>query len=160
MKLAQSINVIIALLLSLIFVSCAKDKTTASYGYPPRRPDIPIPYIPPIPIAGGDHTMVLPVTSGVSWPAYVFMLDGRLSSQQQNIVNYRWRQILGPSQSVFQPDAILTSVQNLVEGNYSFELQITDVQGKNFRDSVNYHVVQDSLGGKEFIFNQTWLQDG
>jgi len=48
----------------------------------------------------------------------------------------------------------------LIAGNYSFQLQVTDSQGRIAKDSVNYQVIHDTLVGKEFVFNQTWLRFG
>jgi hypothetical protein len=51
----------------------------------------------------------------------------------------------------------LSPLSNLVIGVYSFELEVKDYQGRIAKDTVRYDVIQDTLGGKEFNYNDTWL---
>ncbi len=88
----------------------------------------------PIPDAGPDVNMSLPTNSvqlnaGNSWD-----LDG-------NIVSYNWTKISGPVQFTFNNSNIVNPfLSNLLEGNYVFQLKITDNQGGIATDNINIRV--------------------
>ncbi len=67
-----------------------------------------------------DVTVALPGTSGV--------LDGTASSDDDGtITNYQWTQTSGPSVAqIVSPNASTTTVNNLIEGIYTFQLNVTD----------------------------------
>jgi hypothetical protein len=75
---------------------------------------------PPIANAGADQTITLPTNS--------VNLDGsRSTDPENNIANYEWAKISGPSSlNILNANAAQTQVTNLVQGVYQFELKVTD----------------------------------
>ena len=75
---------------------------------------------PPVANAGPDKTINLPVNN--------INLDGSGSSDpDNNISSYQWTKISGPlSFTIATPAAVQTTVTNLAEGIYKFELKVTD----------------------------------
>lgn len=67
----------------------------------------------------------------------VFGKSQLLSNTQQQPLKYEWRKISGPSQyKIVSPTLALTSVTNLVEGIYQFELKVTNRYGLSSRDTM------------------------
>jgi hypothetical protein len=85
---------------------------------------------PPIAKAGIDQTIILP-TNAVT-------LDGGGSIDPDgSIVLYSWKQITGPNQSAIGNSSLVSSsVNNLIEGIYQFELKVTDNGGLSAKDTV------------------------
>ncbi|MEO5683193.1 MAG: PKD domain-containing protein [Chitinophagaceae bacterium] len=77
----------------------------------------------PVANAGKDTSMALPAASAI--------LSGSSSADADGtITQYSWKQVSGPSAAVIvQPGAIVTTVNSLVEGEYIFELKVTDNAG-------------------------------
>src|SRR6187455_3237305 len=69
---------------------------------------------PPVAMAGADQTITLP-TNTVN-------LDGSASTDpDNNITNYQWKKISGPSSYIFSnASALQTQATNLVQGVYNF----------------------------------------
>ncbi|MBO9618795.1 MAG: PD40 domain-containing protein [Niabella sp.] len=91
----------------------------------------------PVARAGKDTSITLPANTAI--------LDGRGSTDPENdITNYKWTKIEdGTSPASFNivnPDAAQTSVTNLVEGTYQFELKVTDAGGLMSKDTVKVTV--------------------
>ncbi len=86
--------------------------------------------LPPIARAGIDTSLQLPVDS--------LTLRGCASSDPENaILKYKWRKIAGPASFQIINDTLCaTKIKNLVAGNYSFELAVTDTAGLIGKDSV------------------------
>ena len=76
--------------------------------------------IAPIAHAGTDVNITL--------PASTTQLDGSTSSDEDGTIgNYQWTKIAGPSSfTIVSPNSAITSIENLVEGTYYFELRVTD----------------------------------
>src|SRR4030095_212916 len=89
---------------------------------------------PPVANAGADQTITLP-TNTVNF-------DGIGSTDaDNNIINYAWTKILGPSSFSFvNANAVQTQVANLVQGVYQFELKVTDGGGLFAKDTVQLTV--------------------
>jgi lysophospholipase L1-like esterase len=84
---------------------------------------------PPKASAGSDITITLPANSvqlsGSGWDG-----DGTVQS-------YLWTKISGPQQySISNPSAAQTTLTNLVEGKYFFELKVTDNGGLSATDTL------------------------
>ncbi|PVD53388.1 hypothetical protein DC498_05820 [Terrimonas sp.] len=79
--------------------------------------------LPPVANAGSGQTIILPDNS--------ITLDGsKSSSSSGSIVNYEWKQISGPSSvTIADINNVTTSVSDLTEGVYEFELKVTDSNG-------------------------------
>jgi hypothetical protein len=135
------------LIVTMTFLSCKKNSIVRS----------PAPQIPassnhqPIAEAGEDHTIGLPVIPLILDGHFSRDLDGRISS-------YLWEQISGPNQStIVNHNSVKTLVTNLITGTYSFKLTVTDNNGASANDDITIKVIDDTLSGKEFIFQSlTW----
>jgi lysophospholipase L1-like esterase len=90
--------------------------------------------LPPVARAGADQTITLPATST--------QVDGTLSSDDDGtIVSYQWTKIAGPATfNIVSPNSAITTIDNLVQGNYSFELRVTDNESGEDADTVNITV--------------------
>jgi|GEM_PF-2141578 len=89
---------------------------------------------PPVANAGADQTITLPATTAT--------LDGSGSTDpDNNITSYLWTKISGPSlPNIAASNTALTSVNNLAEGTYEFELKVTDAGGLSDKDTVKLTV--------------------
>src|SRR4051812_46673213 len=85
---------------------------------------------PPVANAGQDQKIMLPVNS--------VHLDGSKSvDPDNNIAKYTWRKVSGSSSfEIANATAEETQVKNLAEGEYQFELMVTDAAGLSARDTV------------------------
>ncbi|HEY5371623.1 MAG TPA: T9SS type A sorting domain-containing protein [Hanamia sp.] len=84
----------------------------------------------PIANAGNDTTIIYPDNS--------ITLNGSGADADGNVVSYLWNQVSGPSGStIFPNNTASTNISNLVEGNYEFELTVTDDKGFIGKDTVN-----------------------
>jgi len=91
----------------------------------------------PIANAGPDQGFTLPKNST--------MLDGSGSNDPGGIIGYNWRKIDGPdSFTISNPESAKTSVNDLIEGIYEFELKVTNTNGLIALDSVKIGVFQPS----------------
>lgn len=92
----------------------------------------PIPNRVPLANAGADKIIALP-TNNVT-------LDGAGSSDPEGnntIVSYNWTWVSGPAQyNLGDPNAATTTLSNLVQGTYTFELTVTDNGGLSDDDIV------------------------
>jgi len=91
----------------------------------------------PIANAGLDKTIILPVNT--------ITLDASASNDpDNNLITYNWEKITGPASfTIVNPSAIQTEVTNLVEGEYEFELSVTDTKGAYTKDRSRVLVVVD-----------------
>ena len=86
----------------------------------------------PVAAAGADQTIAYPETTTY--------LDG--SNSGTDVSDYEWRQISGPSSAnITSPGAAITQVSGLETGEYYFELNITDNNGRVTRDTVSISIV-------------------
>ena len=81
-------------------------------------------------IAGIDRVITLPINSTP--------LDGSTSGDPDgSVTNWFWTKISGPSSfTIVNPSGAITTVNNLVEGIYEFELKVTDNEGLSSKDSI------------------------
>ncbi|KAA9039312.1 T9SS type A sorting domain-containing protein [Ginsengibacter hankyongi] len=102
--------------------------------------------ISPVADAGGDGTITLPTNS--------VPLTGTGTDVDGTIVAYQWSQISGPSgANITSPNTAATTVTNMVEGTYQFQLTVTDNSGATGSATVNIRVVTSVLSGS--ISNST-----
>ncbi len=88
---------------------------------------------PPVPNAGPDRTITLPVNS-VRIEASANDPDGTISSVQ-------WTKVSGPSAGVIEnPGGLWTNIINLVQGTYVFRLRVVDNGGAQGIDEVTITV--------------------
>lgn len=82
----------------------------------------PPPNQPPTVNAGADRNITLPTNS--------FTQTGSATDVDGVIANYLWTKVVGPSTfTINSPNASTTTISNLVQGTYVFQLQATDNQG-------------------------------
>jgi poly(3-hydroxybutyrate) depolymerase len=94
----------------------------------------PAPNQSPVANAGSDINITLPATSAT--------LNGSASGDPDGtLVNYVWTKLTGPTQyTIADPSLVNTAVTNLVQGTYSFRLQVTDNSGASSADTVFVNV--------------------
>lgn len=100
----------------------------------------------PVANAGRDKSISLPVTTVI--------LDGSASSDpDNNIASYVWSKISGPASFSFSnADLMQTQVLHLVQGEYLFELRVTDTEGLIGRDTVKVTVNDDPISNLVDIY--------
>ena len=105
----------------------AKDSIMIKVGYPTGGS------IPPFANAGADQI----INSQAS-----FSLDGSSSYDPDGFVaTYQWRKLEGPAQIIIQNlQSSITPVLNVVAGEYSFELTVTDNDGLTDSDTLKVSV--------------------
>lgn len=94
---------------------------------------------PPLACAGSDQTIILPENT--------VKLDGSCSADpENNITNYAWSKISGPSSfNIVNANAVQTQVNNLVEGVYQFELKVSDAGNLFAKDTMQVTVLDQPL---------------
>jgi len=111
----------------LIFITCKKD-SVQSWQQGNYQP---------VAEAGADQV--------IRFPADSVQLSGLGTDSDGAIKSYRWNKVSGPSSfTITNADDSSTKVKNLVEGEYEFELKVTDDGGRSDTDTVII-VVLDSL---------------
>ena len=95
---------------------------------------------PPVANAGPDQTITL--------PANATQLDGSGSSDpDNNITTYLWTKISGPSTfNIINANAAQTTLTDLTEGSYLFELKVTDAGGLFLKDTMKVLVSSSTVG--------------
>ena len=92
---------------------------------------------PPVAIAGNDTTIAIPASTAILNGSASFDVDGTISS-------YQWVQVSGPAfGTIATSNTAITSVTNLVAGQYLFRLTVTDNNGATSVDSVKVSVVSN-----------------
>ena len=93
----------------------------------------PAPNIPPTANAGPDQTVNFPDNSST--------LNGSGNDADGYIARYEWKQLSGPSNNVlFSLVNAVTFINNLVPGEYEFELTVTDSRGATASDIIKVTV--------------------
>jgi Bacterial Ig domain len=93
----------------------------------------PPPNQAPVANAGSDQTITLPASSVI--------LNGSGTDADGNITAYQWTKVTGPAQgTIVNATSAQTSVTNLAQGTYQFELRVTDNNGAFGRDTVTITV--------------------
>ncbi len=88
---------------------------------------------PPTANAGNDLTIQLPTNS--------VTLQGSGTDTDGTIASYAWTKTAGPSSGfITSPSSASTTVTNLGQGAYTFQLKVTDNQGAIGTDTVNVNV--------------------
>lgn len=90
---------------------------------------------PPVAAAGSDISITLPVNS--------VMLDGTASKDPDgSITGIQWSLVGGPSNPpILRPASLVTDVTDLIEGDYSFRLIVSDDKGLKDTDVVKVTVL-------------------
>jgi hypothetical protein len=102
-------------------VSCKKENN----GSPSTTPVNKV----PVANAGADKTIVLPANS--------VTLSGAGTDLDGYIVSYQWTYVSGPSgYSIVTANAAETVINNLVKGEYQFQLKVTDNAGAGGTDLI------------------------
>ena len=89
--------------------------------------------IPPVANAGPDVTITQPTNSAT--------LNGSATDQDGNVITYLWKQINGPGASTITNTATpVTTVTNLIQGIYQFELTVMDNMSSYAKDTMQLTV--------------------
>ena len=83
---------------------------------------------PPVVNAGSFQSIYQPNNS--------IQLNGAATDADGSVSSYYWTKISGPAASIANANSAATQVNNLVPGEYSFELSATDAQGATAKDTV------------------------
>ena len=84
--------------------------------------------IAPTANAGSDQSLVLPSNK--------VTLSGSGTDVDGTITGFTWKQISGPVDKLTSTNTAITVLDNLIEGNYKFELTVTDNRGATGKDTV------------------------
>lgn len=107
--------------------------------------------IAPTVFAGEDILITLPRSNAD--------LTGQASDEDGEIISYLWTQLSGPSAAIItQPNSINTTIENLIEGVYAFELTVGDNGGLSASDVVQVTVTELDL--KEVTFPKIFSPNG
>jgi len=95
---------------------------------------IAAPVQPPVANAGANQTITLPLDS--------VTVNGSASQDASGtIVSYNWAEVSGPAQgTIVSPSSVSTSIKNLVQGVYIFQLTVTDNNGSTSSDTLTITV--------------------
>lgn len=93
----------------------------------------------PTAYAGADQTIILPANS--------IVLSGSGTAYNATIVGYQWTKVSGSAVSIVSPTSAQTTVKSLSQGNYAFELKVTDSKGTIGRDTMIVKVVKNTKSG-------------
>lgn len=88
--------------------------------------------VPPLAIAGADHTMTLPTNSTT--------LVGSGTDSDGTIASYLWTQLSGTGGTIVSPTSATTNITGLAAGIYYFQLRVTDNGGLSAIDKVRVTV--------------------
>lgn len=115
----------------IIFTSCKKENSANNTIVIPPPP---LTNNSPIAVAGPDQVIYLPLDNAI--------VDGSGSTDPDGtIVSYLWTKISGPtSLIVVNPNLAKTSINQLVQGTYLFELLIKDNGGLSAKDTMQITV--------------------
>jgi hypothetical protein len=92
--------------------------------------------IPPIVDAGADQVLVHPNNTVATLTSQSFDTDGFITTRQ-------WQQLSGPTTAfIANPTGAITMVQNLVGGEYVFQVTVTDNNGSTASDTVRVRKVR------------------
>ncbi len=115
----------------ILFVStgCKKQPLVARSGTTYFYPTSPPPNRPPISNAGPDFLAAL-ISNEIT-------LKGKATDPDKgDTISYTWTKITGPACTIVSPQSLTTTVSNLIQGEYQFELLVSDNHGAINRDTV------------------------
>ncbi|MGN6603174.1 MAG: PKD domain-containing protein, partial [Ginsengibacter sp.] len=87
----------------------------------------------PVANAGSDQTITLPTDS--------VKLSGSGNDSDGTIASYSWSQISGNASTIVNGSSATTTVRNLAQGAYQFELTVTDDKGATGKDTMKVAVI-------------------
>ncbi|MCB0494722.1 MAG: tandem-95 repeat protein [Cyclobacteriaceae bacterium] len=87
--------------------------------------------------AGFDQT--------ISLPNQTITLTGTGQDQDGTIVSYLWEKVVGPSVTIVDETAANVDLEDLLEGQYTFQLTVTDDDGATGTDQAKVTVLPESV---------------
>lgn len=113
-------HIILTLSIAIITFSCQKENDYLNNSVPVAN-------------AGTSHTITLPTNT--------VTVNGAGADADGNIVAYLWSQVNGPKESIIvNPGSPSTLIKDLIEGDYIFQLMVTDNAGATGVDTVKVKV--------------------
>ena len=102
--------------------------------------------VAPVAIAGSDKTITLPTNSTT--------LSGSGTDTDGTISSYGWLKISGPASGIIATaNAAATTINNLIQGFYKFELTVTDNSGSTGKDTIQIAVLAAPISNKIPVAN-------
>jgi hypothetical protein len=113
----------------MIITSCRKD-TNNNNNSLPEEPTIPNNTAPVANAGKKEITYFIYKDT-----SYNIQLKGSATDKENNIQNYHWKKISGPSSYIIEnKDSLQTNIHQLTIGAYEFELTVTDTKGLSGKD--------------------------
>ena len=97
----------------------------------------------PLPNAGPDLIVNLPNSTAT--------LEGSASDADGSIVSYFWTKLSGPPATLTNTSNAILTVSNLVEGNYSFLLSVSDNNGAEASDEMTLTVLPATINQSPIV---------
>ncbi len=150
-----TIILFVALLQAMCYMACSKSNPGTSQppvsAVPPVRPPIQTTITAPIVNAGPDFLITLPTGQ--------VQLLGSFSDRENNIKEVSWAKISGPDSHTFEDKHLATTwIQNLKQGEYQFELTVTDATGRSDKDTSKVTVRNIQNPTADLVFsNHEWI---
>lgn len=136
----------------ILFVntSCQKDSPISGPGnanapsyFPPLPPILA--NRPPVVNAGPDLIIVL-LSNNI-------VVRGQATDPDiGNTLSSTWTKIAGPACTILSPQSLTTTIDNLLEGEYQFELSVSDNFGATDRDTVVVKAINNITSANEANF--------
>jgi gliding motility-associated-like protein len=92
---------------------------------------------PPVANAGNNQEIFLPTNTA--------SLNGSGTDSDGTLDNYFWEKVSGPSVTITDENSASTTLTNLLEGNYTLRLTVTDNDGATHSDDVLIKVFAESV---------------
>jgi len=151
MEKVYQFRILLFVVILFVNVNCKKDdpfSNTRNIVIPPAPP--PPPNRAPEAYAGLDFSVGLFSND--------MTLIGKVTDPDMgNTLSSSWTKISGPACSIASPQSPSTQVSNLVEGEYQFELLVSDNYGATDRDTVIVKAVRViSLANQVNFSNLSW----
>jgi hypothetical protein len=126
--------------------------TTWDNKYEPSQDMVMIKVNPPLPPPNQIPVVFAGKDTAISLPVNTFTLTGSAIDADGTIIKYEWKQMAGPSASVINnPNNLVTSVDNLMEGVYYFSLNVWDNKYQHAKDVVKLTVIAAMPAGNKLL---------
>ncbi|NJN26096.1 MAG: T9SS type B sorting domain-containing protein [Cyclobacteriaceae bacterium] len=97
-------------------------------GYDEMKVTVEVANVDPQADAGDDKTIQLPTSS--------LVLEGHGTDSDGSIATYEWSKQSGPTATLVNPNTAILTLKDLVQGNYTIRLTVTDNKGATAYDEM------------------------